>query len=72
MAKRDMQDEMDVNAPKDVSRLQDVLVTLIIALIGTAVSLGLYLQAGFGMIPSLSVGGGCLFGFYQRIFSLHE
>ena len=58
MAKRDMQDEMDVNAPKDVSRLQDVLVTLIIALIGTAVSLGLYLQAGFGMIPSLSVGGG--------------
>ena len=53
-----MQDELDVNTPKDVSRLQDVLVTLIIALIGTAVSLGLYLQAGFGMVPSLCVGSG--------------
>lgn len=58
MAKVDMQDELDVNTPKDVSRLQDVLVTLIIALIGTAVSLGLYLQAGFGMVPSLCVGSG--------------
>lgn len=58
MAKEDMQDELDVNTPKDVSRLQDVLVTLIIALIGTAVSLGLYLQAGFGMVPSLCVGSG--------------
>lgn len=58
MAKVDMQDELDVNTPKDVSRLQDVLVTLIIALIGTAVSLGLYLQAGFAMIPSLCVGSG--------------
>ncbi|GAA6211086.1 hypothetical protein NBRC116602_08260 [Hyphomicrobiales bacterium 4NK60-0047b] len=58
MAKLDMQDEYEVNTPKDVSRIQDVLVTLIIALIGTAVSLGLYLQSGFGMIPSLCVGGG--------------
>lgn len=58
MAKQDMQDDYEADAPKDVSRIQDVLVTLIIALIGTAVSLGLYLQSGFGMIPSLCVGGG--------------
>ena len=53
-----MQDDYEANEPKDVSRLQDVLVTFIIALIGTAVSLGLYLQSGFGMIPSLCVGSG--------------
>jgi EAL domain-containing protein (putative c-di-GMP-specific phosphodiesterase class I) len=58
MAKQDMQDDYEADAPKDVSRIQDVLVTFIIALIGTAVSLGLYLQSGFGMIPSLCVGGG--------------
>ena len=58
MAKPDMQDDYEANEPKDVSRLQDVLVTFIIALIGTAVSLGLYLQSGFGMIPSLCVGSG--------------
>lgn len=58
MAKADMQDDYEANEPKDVSRLQDVLVTFIIALIGTAVSLGLYLQSGFGMIPSLCVGSG--------------
>lgn len=58
MAKADMQDDYEANEPKDVSRLQDVLVTFIIALIGTAVSLGFYLQSGFGMIPSLCVGSG--------------
>ncbi|MGH1406562.1 MAG: EAL domain-containing protein [Rhodomicrobiaceae bacterium] len=58
MAKQDMQDDYEADTPKDVSRIQDVLVTFIIALIGTAVSLGLYLQSGFGMIPSLCVGGG--------------
>jgi|GEM_PF-6916198 len=58
MAKLDMQDDYEANTPKDVSRIQDVLVTFIVALIGTAVSLGLYLQSGFGMIPSLCVGGG--------------
>ncbi len=58
MAKLDKQDDYEANEPKDVSRLQDVLVTLIIALIGTAVALGLYLQSGFGMIPSLCVGSG--------------
>lgn len=58
MAKLDIQDDYEANTPKDVSRIQDVLVTFIVALIGTAVSLGLHLQAGFEMVPSLSVGGG--------------
>lgn len=43
---------------RDVSRLQDLFVTTVVALIGTAVSLGIYLQGGFGVIPSLCVGSG--------------
>lgn len=43
---------------RDVSRLQDVLVTAVVALIGTAVALGAYMQAGFGVVPSLCVGSG--------------
>lgn len=42
----------------DISRGQDVLVTAIVALIGAAVALGLYVQAGFGPIPAVSVGAG--------------
>ncbi len=43
---------------RDVSRLQDVLVTAVVALMGTAVALGAYMQAGFGVVPSLCVGSG--------------
>ncbi len=47
-----------IKAAGDVSWIQDVLVTAIVALIGTAVALGVYLKAGFGLVPALSVGGG--------------
>ncbi len=58
MADKKTEKETDAELPKDVSRVQDVLVTFIVALIGTAVALGLYLQAGFDVVPSLSVGSG--------------
>jgi len=43
---------------RHVSLFLDVLVTGVVALTGTAVALGLYLQAGFGFVPALSVGAG--------------
>lgn len=48
----------EVAGSRDVSRLQDLFVMTVVALIGTAVALGVYLQGGFGLIPSLCVGSG--------------
>lgn len=48
----------EVGGTGDVSRVQDVLVTAIVALIGTAVALGVHLKAGFDVVPALSVGSG--------------
>lgn len=48
----------EVAGSRDVSRLQDLFVMAVVALIGTAVALGVYLQGGFGIIPSLCVGSG--------------
>lgn len=58
MAEKDNDDNYEADLPREVSRLQDILVTVIVALIGTSVSLGVYLQAGFGVVPSLCVGSG--------------
>ena len=55
----DFNQQHALNGPtKDVSRVQDVLVTMIVALIGTAVALGLYSRAGFAVVPAVSVGAG--------------
>lgn len=58
MADKNSQIDDGVTSSGDVSRVQDVLVTAIVALIGSAVALGVYVQAGFGLVPSLCVGSG--------------
>lgn len=58
MAEKDSDENYEAEMPREVSRLQDIVVTVIVALIGTAVSLGVYLQAGFGVVPALCVGSG--------------
>ncbi len=57
----------DVAGSGDVSLLQDVLVTTIVALIGTAIALGLYLQIGLSVAPALSIGSGV----FIWLLSLH-
>jgi len=51
----------------DVSLLQDVLVTTIVALIGTAIALGLYLRVGLAVAPALAIGSGV----FIWLLSLH-
>ena len=58
MAANQSKKDVALSSTRQVSLFLDVLVTSIGALTGTAVALGLYLQAGFGLVPALSVGAG--------------